>query len=142
MCHVDTYYSIFISLATPCRTPINLLDNEIFDYQLVIDERITASSFDPLHPPSQARLSGSGWCFANACNTQPGNEYLQIDFGAELVVEAITVANISGGHVKQYKLEYAEANSIYEYVNSEATNSIVSAKCPLRSFYTTFKSIT
>jgi len=98
----------------------------------VTDERITASSFDPLHPPSQARLSGSGWCSANTCNTQPDDdyEYLQIDFGAELVVEAVTLAsNSEGFYVTQYLLQYSGADSMYEYVDAEASNSIVSVKC-------------
>ena len=65
-----------------------------------------ASSFDPLHPPPQAKLSGTGWCSANTCNTQQIYEYLQIYFGSEAVVEAIAVTNNSEGfYVTQYMLE-------------------------------------
>jgi len=106
----------------------------MFHDTLVTDKRITASSFNPLHPPSQARLSGSGWCSANACNTQPGDDYdyLQIDFGAELVVEAVALAsNSEGFYVTQYLLQYSGADGMYEYVHAEASNSIVSVKCLL-----------
>jgi len=120
-------WGFFISLATPCRMPINILDYDLSHDVLVTDDRITATSFDTSHPPSQARLSGSGWCSANACNSQPGDVYLQIDFGAELVVEAVAVASNSEGlYVTQYMLEYAGADGMYEYIKDEASNSTVS----------------
>ena len=100
----------------------------MFDNTLVTDERITASSFDPLHPPSQARLSGTGWCSENTCNSQMIDEYLEINFGAELVVEAIIMAsNTEGFYITEYTMEYAGTDGMYEYVISEASNNTVSS---------------
>ncbi|XP_065898710.1 uncharacterized protein [Dysidea avara] len=111
---------------TPCRMPTSALDHDMFHDTLVTDEQITASSFDQLHPPPQARLSGTGWCSANTCNTQQIDEYLQINFGAELVVEAIAVtSNSEGFYVTQYMLEYAGSDGMYEYVIAEASSNVL-----------------
>ena len=117
--------------------PTSALDHDMFHDTLVTDEQITASSFDQLHPPPQARLSGTGWCSANTCNTQQIDEYLQINFGAELVVEAIAVtSNSEGFYVTQYMLEYAGSDGIYEYVIAEASSNVVSYYvCEIRKLF-------
>ena len=116
------------SPATPCRHLLSLLDNEMFDNTLVTDRRISDSSSGNNNGPSQARLSGTGWCSENRCNIPPTREYLEIDFGAELVVEAILIANDSKGfYVTEYMLEYAGSDGMYENVISNASSSTVSS---------------
>ena len=45
-------------------------------------------------------------------------------------MEAVTLAsNSEGFYVTQYLLQYSGADSMYEYVHAEASNSIVSVKC-------------
>ena len=124
----------YFSPATPCRHLLSLLDNEMFNNTLVTDGRISDSSSRNNNAsgnnngPSQARLSGTGWCSENRCNIPPTREYLEIDFGAELVVEAILIANDSKGfYVTEYMLEYAGSDGMYENVISNASSSTVSS---------------
>ena len=56
------------------------------------------------------------------------DEYLEINFGAELVVEAIIMAsNTEGFYITEYTMEYAGTDGMYEYVISEASNNTVSS---------------
>ena len=52
------------------------------------------------------------------------NQYLQVDFGAEVVVEAIEIARVYDGiaHVTKYQVEYgSNLNQLY-CVNSKESN--------------------
>ena len=88
------------------------------------DHRITSSSSSPYHPPSEVRMSGDGWCAQSMCTVQSESHYLQVDFGAEVVVEAIEIANVYDGivHVTKYQVEYgSNLNQLY-CVNSKESN--------------------
>ena len=72
-------------------------------YDLVSDERISATSHLPHHPPSEARMSGDGWCANRTCTVGSQGQYLQVDFGAEVVVEAISIHSVDEGfYVTEY----------------------------------------
>ena len=87
-------------------------------YEIVSDEQISASSHLPLHPPSEARMSGDGWC-ADRVDTgstvESAYQYLQVDFGAELIVQAISIGNVNGSfHVSRYFIEYGSDANYFE----------------------------
>ena len=74
-------------------------------------------------------MSGDGWCAQSMCTVGSERQYLQIDFGAEVVVEAIAIENVynSSYHVtKHYVVEYgSDLNELY-FVISEESNGTVS----------------
>lgn len=54
-------------------------------------------------------------------------QYLLVDFGAEVVVEAIGTAGATNGHyLKQYMVEYARSDG--QYFNVPAEDATVCAK--------------
>ena len=99
-----------------------MLDNDLLHNTLVTDERMTASSFNDPYTPPQARLSGIGWCSASTDDV-----YIEIDFGAELVVEAIVILpNNQTFYVMRYMLQYAGSDGLNNYVISNSSDSTVS----------------
>ena len=61
----------------------------------------------PHHPPSEARMSGDGWCAQSMCTVGSESQYLQVDFGAEVVVEAIAIGRVDNTlYVTKYYVEY------------------------------------
>ena len=86
-------------------------------YEIVSDERISATSHLPYHPPHEARWSGKGWC-ADRVDTgtvESAYQYLQVDFGAELIVQAIFIGNVNGSfHVSRYFIEYGSDANYFE----------------------------
>ena len=94
---------------------------------LVTDERITATSFDPEHPPYEARLLGAGWCAESMCTVDTSRQYLQIDYGSEVVLQAITMeTRYYGLYVNEYMIQYAGSDGIMDCVVNPITNSTVS----------------
>ena len=108
-------------------TQLRTLDVEDVYQDVVTDERITASSFDPYYPPHEARLSGLGWCAESVCTAAPGRQYLQIDYGSEVVLEAIAIdTNDEGFYVNEYMIEYAGSDGVINCMVDPVTNSTVS----------------
>ena len=107
--------------------PFPLLDGELFDsgLQLVNDGQITSSSFIENHTPSDARMSGDGWCAESICRIGSDNHYLQIDFGAEVVVEAIAVDSVENVHVTEYYVQYGlDVNELYCVISEDSNGSV------------------
>ena len=80
------------------------------------------------HPPSEARMSGDGWCAQSMCTVgSESQEYLQVDFGAEVVVEAIAIASVDESfYVTKYYVEYGlDVDHLY-CMFSEESNDVVS----------------
>ena len=103
-------------VATSCNLQIPLLeyDGDEPYYDLVSDELIHISATSHLlnHPPSQARMSGDGWCANRTCTVGSQRQYLQVDFGVEVVVEAISIDSVDEGfYVTEYYVEYASDES-------------------------------
>jgi len=106
--------------------PLRTLDVEDI-LNLVTDERITATSYDPLYPPYEARLSGYGWCAESVCTAGTSRQYLQIDYGSEVVLQAIAIdTNDYGLYVKEYMIEYAGSDGVMDCVVDPISNSTVS----------------
>ena len=59
-----------------------------------------------LYPPSEARMSGDGWCAQSMCTVESESQYLQVDFGAEVIVEAIAIGHVNKHYVTKYYVEY------------------------------------
>ena len=94
-------------------------------YDLVSDGRIFATSYLPLHPPREARMMGKGWCAdrVDMGAVESANQYLQVDFGAELIVEAISIGNVNGSfHVTRYYVEYASNTKELHHVGADSVS--------------------
>ena len=117
-------------IATPCNHQQTLLDGEYGNSEVpfhLYDDRITSSSSIPNHLPSEARMSGNGWCAESMCNVVSERQYLQVDFGAEVVVEAISIGSVNNdsSHVTEYYVEYGSDVHQLHCVTSEESNGIV-----------------
>ena len=87
-----------------CPTLVPLITG---DQYKVTDDQITASSFlNPTHLSSDARLpSGSAWC------TVEPDPWLQIDFGADIVIHTLSISGGSFSHVTSFQIQSATASS-------------------------------
>ena len=75
-------------------------------------------------------MSRNGWCAQpqSACTVGSESHYVQVDFGAEIVVEAISIGSVYNDslHITEYYVEYgSDVNQLY-CVISEDSNGIVS----------------
>jgi len=119
-------------IATTCNDQFPLLDGEDVDFEIPFhllfrNNRITSSSHTQGHSPSEARMSGNGWCAEMVCPMETEDHYLQVDFGAEVVVEAIAIDSVDNLYVTEFYVEYGlDENQLY-CVTSEAFNETV--KC-------------
>ena len=84
------------------------------------DNRINASSSVQDYPPWNVRMTNSGWCSVSLSSMCEANistameQYVLVDFGAEVVVEAIGTAAASNGHyLESYTVEYARSDGQY-----------------------------
>ena len=68
------------------------------------------------YPPSEARMSGDGWCAQSMCTVGSESQYLQVDFGAEVVVEAIAIGHVDTFYVTKYYVEYGSDLSLLQCV--------------------------
>ena len=79
-------------------------------------------------------MSGNGWCAQPQSTCTVGNEseshYLQVDFGAEIVLEAISIGSVNNGslRVTEYYVEYGSDMNQLHCVISEESNETVSIK--------------
>jgi len=104
--------------------PRPLLDGELFDseLQLVNDGQITSSFYGYYNSPSEVRMSGNGWCTESICEIESDNHYVQIDFGAEIVVEAIA---IDSAYVTEYYVQYGlDVNELYCVISEESNGTV------------------
>ena len=105
-------------IATPCNHRQPLLDRNSIDLEVPFylhDDRITSSSSFPNYIPSEARMSGDGWCAESMCAVGSERQYLQVDFGAKLIVQAISIGNVNGSfHVSRYFIEYGSDANYFE----------------------------
>ena len=119
--------------ATPCNHRQSLLDRDVIDLEVPFylrDHQITSSSSILSHLPSEVTMSGNGWCAQpqSTCTVGSEGHFLQVDFGAEIVVEAISIGSVYNDslHVTEYYIEYgSDVNQLY-CVISEESNEIVS----------------
>ena len=72
-------------------------------------------------------MSGDGWCAESMCTVGSERQYLQVDFGAEVVVEAIAIENVydSSYHVTKYYVEYgSDLNELYCVISEESNGTV------------------
>ena len=87
--------------------------------------------------PTEAHASGLGWCSNFTTCTLTGNDYIEVDFAAEVVVEAISMFGAAGSYVTQYSVEYARSNREFHCVSEQEMNQTVSYKYD-NSFFSVF----
>jgi len=126
------YILLLSCVATPCNDRRPLLDGEVVDLEVPFhllfgNDRITSSSHTQGHSPSEARMSRNGWCAEMVCPMETQDHYLQVDFGAEVVVGAIAIGSVDNNlYVTRFYVEYGlDENQLY-CVTSEAFNETVS----------------
>ena len=75
--------------------------------------------------PSDARY---GWCADSMCTVRSQEQYLQINFGAEVVVEAISIERIdyrSFHYVKKYYVEYeSNERQVHRAISKDSNTSV------------------
>ena len=117
-------YIIVYCAATHCINRYPSLDSELFVF--VPDDQITSSSYMEDHTPSDARMSGDGWCAESICKVESDDHYIQVDFGAELVIEAIAIVGVEGnGYVTEYYVEYGlDVEELYCVISQESNETV------------------
>ena len=90
--------------SSECATLVPLIAGNQYK---VTDDQLTASSFlNTTHLPCDARLpSGSAWC---ARDSEP---WLQVDFGADIVVHTLSISGSSFSHVTSFQIQSTTASS-------------------------------
>ena len=113
-------YTVCYCTATHCNTRYPLLD------LLVSDDRITSPSYMEDYTPSDARMSGDGWCAESICEVESDDHYLQIDFGDEVVVEAIAIDGVEDFvYVTKYYIEYGlNVDELYCVISEESNETV------------------
>ena len=122
---------MYVRTATPCNDRRPLLNGEIVDLKVPFrlrDNRITSSP--SIYPLPEEMMSGDGWCAQSMCTIESESHYLQVDFGAEVVVEAISVTSIYDDtfyQVTEYQVEYgSDLNHLYCVASEESNNNVSS----------------
>lgn len=124
----------FYVVATPCHMQTPLLelpmlrnDGDDTYYKLVSDKRISANSHLPPHLPREARMSGAGWC-ANRTGididtVESANQYLTVDFGAEVIVGAISIGIVNdSSYVTRYFVEYGSNTNDLHRIDADSVS--------------------
>ena len=98
-------------------------------FVFVPDNRITSSSYMEHHTPSDARMSGNGWCAESICEVEHSDyhdHYIQVDFGAEVIVEAIAIDGVEGNYnVTEYYVEYGlDVDELYCIISQESNEAV------------------
>ena len=90
--------------SSECATLVPLIAGNQYK---VTDDQLTASSFlNTTHLPCDARLpSGSAWC---ARDPEP---WLQVDFGADIVIHTLSISGSSFSHVTSFQIQSTAASS-------------------------------
>ena len=119
--------SSFLTTVTKCVNRIGLLD-EAFLINPLFGTRANATSSSSPHVPTEVSPSGFGWCSDFTTCASASDEYIEIDFAAEVVVEAISIFGAAGGYVIQYNVEYARSSGEFSCVKELALNQTVSSQ--------------
>ncbi|XP_065900343.1 uncharacterized protein [Dysidea avara] len=111
---------------TQCINRIGLLEEGSL-ISSVLGTRVTSTSANEQYKPVKAIKSDIGWCsdYSQCSITQ--DEYIEIDFGAEVVVEAISILQAAGGYVTQYFVEYARSDRVFDCIREQFSNQIIFA---------------
>ena len=71
-------------------------------------------------------MSGNGWCAQSSFG--PESHYLHVDFGAEVVVEALVINTVhdNSSYVTKYYVAYGSDTNEFQYAISADSNGVVS----------------
>ena len=86
----------------------------------------TDSSPSETHSPTEVVISGDGWCSNEITCNIAKNQYIEVDFSSEVVVEAILVLGIEKSLVIHYSVEYAGSDGEYHQISERTSNESVS----------------
>ena len=103
--HYDNIRYLCTVCSSECATLLPLITGNQYK---VTDDQLTASSFlNTTHLPCDARLpSGSAWCARD-----PDHAWLQVDFGADIVIHALSISWSSFSHVTSFQIQSTTASS-------------------------------
>ena len=113
------------SAVSPCINRIELLERLI---SLEFDRHINATSYIPSYLPSEARTSGIGWCSDDFTCDNTERQFIEVDFGAEVILEAVAILRAGGRFVTHYNVEYAGSDRDYHCIGEGILNESV-RKC-------------
>ena len=86
---------------------------------------ITSSSYIPPYLPNETRISGIGWCSADLTCNNAKRQFIEVDFGAEVIVEAVAILRVGGSYITHYSVEYAGSDRIYHCIRERISNESV-----------------
>lgn len=119
------FFSVTVS---QCVHRVGLLERLLISSAL--DRYINATSFISPYLPSEARVSGIGWCSDDVtCNINEERQFIEIDFGAEVMIEGVTILKAGGGYVTHYHVEYARSDKTYHCISDRSSSETVSQHC-------------
>ena len=118
--HINTL--THFPVVSPCINRIELLENLLIQG---LERYINASSFILPHAPSEVSTSGIGWCSDDLTCDNGESQFIEVDFGAEVIVEAIGILRAGGGYVTHYSVEYAPSHGDYHCINERIPNETV-----------------
>ena len=125
--HVNNYVviliSLYIAIVSPCINRKELLERLVIPSGL--DEYINASSFIPPHEPDEVSTSRIGWCSDDPACDNGESQFIEVDFGAEVLIEAIAILRAGGGYVTHYSVEYAGSDEEYHCISERIPSNIV-----------------
>ena len=112
----------YFSVVSPCINRIELLENLLIQG---LGRYINASSFIPPHVPHEVSTSGIGWCSDDPACDNGKSQFIEVDFGAEVIIEAIAILRAGGGYVTHYSVEYAGSDEAYHCISNRISNKTV-----------------
>ena len=115
MCIQHNYFFV----VSPCINRIELLE------QLRPSMYLNATSFIPPYSPSEARTSGIGWCSDYLTCNNAERQFIEVDFGAEVIIEAVAVLRAGGGYITHFSVEYAGSDKEYQCIRERISNESV-----------------
>ena len=90
------------------------------------NKHISATSFTPSYYPNKARISEIGWCSnGTAMHNSKESQFIEVDFGAEVIVEAIAILSVGGSCVKKYYVQYAGSDGEFYCATEKSSNNTV-----------------
>jgi len=101
------------------------LINRLLRTGLELNKHINASSFVQPYFPFEARIPRIGWCSRDVACNNTESHFIEVDFGAEVIVEAVAVLRVGGSCVKQYYVQYAGSDRVYYCASEKPSNSTV-----------------
>ena len=109
---------------TSCTNQVGLTNRLLLRTEL--PRHINATSFTPPYYPYEARIHRIGWCSEDIvmCNSEE-TQFIEVDFGAEVIVEAIAILRVGGSCVKKYYVQYAGSDGEFYCATEKLSNSTV-----------------